>query len=805
MSVQLIDSAGRPLVGTDGFLLPHARTFSSVLNGVWKTYSHRFDEAMRDSKENAQAMRRDAYYIGLVQERVTPTTNLPHTIRVEDAADPEQVRVRDDIARCVARVPHWTWLAQNLMEAFWFGRAGVQLRWANAHDGWGVADHRPVHGDKIQFRWDGTPAVMLNASAGADAAVQDPGSVILTDAGAWAMLLDKPARRDRFVVHRHRVEDADFFAPEMGGGVGGVGLRHMVYWSGWMRTEAVTWMLAFLESVGMMDLMVFNYPTGNPAAQLRAEDNARAISGKVALAVPRGPTETYAAVETISASAAGVDTLRNLVEGYYERHIERVAVGQTLSSGTEGGGLGGSGVASLHRDTKFQLIKSDARNLAETLSTDLVGPMVRLRHPTATFRVWLELVLPDPEAKEKLAAGKTLVDMGVKVKLSELYAAAGYTEPGDGDATVGGQEDAPPADPADDGGVQPGPGDGGGGDVPPEEMAAWIEAAAEGLDVDEPDEPAAVVSALYQHDDDGAELYAVEWRSYTDPATGRPGWKSAGGLVRYTDPRTDEPAGPQTDPTPAGQPPARTAARPSRPSDEELATGPRKSIKPGVDRVTAGGRDYAVKARTGDALGPVAEAMASAFAAELGVSVPVSELRAVGGTPAVVTPWVAGTPLADIPKADRAAALAAVPKAEIDKQMLFDYLVHHTDVHEGNFIVGDGAFYGIDKEFSFGNMGGKRASVGTTFKPPRHLGDLTPHPDPDTYTLDPVVMKDLAEKALAAAATLPPAEAKVVRRRAEILAAVAAGGDTSVRRLKQVAAQGHPNPVVGAFRNLFGF
>ena len=51
----------------------HVTTFAGVINSISRLYSQRFDEAMRNSKEDALAMRRDCYIRALLNERKRPT------------------------------------------------------------------------------------------------------------------------------------------------------------------------------------------------------------------------------------------------------------------------------------------------------------------------------------------------------------------------------------------------------------------------------------------------------------------------------------------------------------------------------------------------------------------------------------------------------------------------------------------------------------------------------------------------------------------------------------------------------------
>ena len=64
------------LLGPDGqpmrrFPVSHEETFGSIYNQSTRVYRWTFDEALRHSETNAQAMRRDAFLMDCLRERAT--------------------------------------------------------------------------------------------------------------------------------------------------------------------------------------------------------------------------------------------------------------------------------------------------------------------------------------------------------------------------------------------------------------------------------------------------------------------------------------------------------------------------------------------------------------------------------------------------------------------------------------------------------------------------------------------------------------------------------------------------------------
>lgn len=240
---RLQDRNGEAIEDEDGFLLPHFRTFAAIWNTFTRTYRYNWDEAVKHSAANALTMRRDAFVTGCLQERYLQVAQLPWHLEPENANDPNQSTITAALTDILKATDRWHHFTMQLVEAIWYGRFANQIRWdaipVNGQTRLAVTDHRPVNGDKIQFGFDGTPRVMVHAAD----ATKLPGaadSIIFGDRGPMLELKD-PRWRQRFVIHKHIPNDADYFEGELAGGVHGVGLRSMIYWLWWLRDEMLGW------------------------------------------------------------------------------------------------------------------------------------------------------------------------------------------------------------------------------------------------------------------------------------------------------------------------------------------------------------------------------------------------------------------------------------------------------------------------------------------------------------------------------------------------------------------------------------
>lgn len=450
--------AGRELTDGRGMLVPHVRTFNALYNAFSRVYSSRWDEAVRHGRENAAAMLHDAFFRALLQERFKPLQRW----KWEVEADPDEVpkgkgkdpysEDREEVRRQLEAVVRRTRQLQHVKYltgwgAGWYGRYGVQVRYdTDAVGGFPrkvVGWWEPVNGDKLHADWDGRWGVMVRPGAG----IPKEYTVKTFDNVGPVLLLDRPELRQRFVVNQHEIEDADYLEALGAGRRYGVGLRDFSYWSWWLRDEMLSWLTDFMEKVGSLGLILFYYDESNPTSKANAETAAKDIRGRSALAVPRprGNDKQTSAVEVIPANMTGVGFLKEIIADYFERHIERLFVGQSLSAGEGKSGLEGDGRAEFAKDTKFNLLASDADNQAETFTRDLILPLQGLNFREAPWRYRWKYLVPDPEADVKLDAWSKVKDV-LPVKADELRETVGWSKPGEGDEVVGGPQAVPGAD-----------------------------------------------------------------------------------------------------------------------------------------------------------------------------------------------------------------------------------------------------------------------------------------------------------------------------------------------------------------------
>lgn len=427
--------------------LPHIVSFS----GLQSTISHVYrnpDEAVRNSLENARIMRADCAIMECLEARQRATALLGWHLEPEDPDDPRQKELVTDLTKALNELPNFTEYRRNLLEAIWAGRAAVQNQYGFVHragkrytcvTGW-----RPIHGDKLAFRFDDgsgkhddadigikvTPAWNLGDAVAGDRKIE------ITEQGPAYFL--EPWERSMMVVHKHTIEDGVYEDPISAGRIHGVGIRDRIYWCWVQKQETMSQLMEVIQRTGS-GITIYWYPAGNPEAREQMEQVAAEHTGQNLILMPRmsgDPALDAYGIDRIEPSTAGIEAMKGIIHEFFGHQIKRYILGQILSSESAATGLG-SGVADLHQDTFLQIVRYDAVKLEETLTRELVEPLKMFNAPKfrdVLVRFKIETQAQDTDAK--LQAVRTAWDMGAKIKEQDVMDLVGLSMPTEDDAVL---------------------------------------------------------------------------------------------------------------------------------------------------------------------------------------------------------------------------------------------------------------------------------------------------------------------------------------------------------------------------------
>lgn len=448
--------------------IPHVYTFQGILSSISKVYRPS-DEALKHSFDNARFMRNDPTVMECVEQRQRSLALLDWHLEPDDADDPEQVALCDELKAIIEATPRFMQYRENLSHAVWYGRYAVAHKFAwkdvRGHRRIVVNRWKPVHGDKLVFRFDDGShehddeqiGIRVSSHYSTDGKIADrwrvhdlasdgrDGGIGLTDRGLAYFL--SPWERPLLAVHKHYIEDGEFDDPTNAGRIHGVGIRSRIYWVWYQKQELLAWLMEFLER-SAFGMELWFYPWGNDEARekMRTAAQERVGQGRNVVLVPKplGDEGMAYGVEHMETGMAGADVVHKILTEYFGHLMKRYILGQTLTSEAGSTGLG-SNLATVHLNTYQQIIEYDATNLEETLTTDLVQPLLRFnfaRWADCPIRFRIDTEAADVEAK--LNGWKTAWEMGVKLRSQDVMDLIGASVPDEGDEVLdkAGQEQA---------------------------------------------------------------------------------------------------------------------------------------------------------------------------------------------------------------------------------------------------------------------------------------------------------------------------------------------------------------------------
>lgn len=480
------DMSGAKRYGPEsGMAVPHVLSMQAVMGSAWQTYFHgQYDEAIRDSQANADAMRNDPFIRRLVDERKHAVCSLKASIEVDNERDPWQKAMKDSLTQQWKSIPNSYDLNWYMLEAEWYGRYGAQFSWMKKNmdlpalpQAGGAAPglpailgapsgrekrqvlamrwHIPYEGDKIGYDYEGCPYVLVSSQAATKLASQGASIDSIPDiharsmeygyttAGGKALFLRTPSWRQRFAIHAGEILDSPFLNAEQGDQIHGVGIRSVIYWYWWLRDEFLSNVSDWCARVGN-GVRVWYYDAGNPASEAAIDQAARDQSNQnVNIKIPRTPgSDAQEGVEFIDTSSQGSDLLLRLVQ-HVEEHIQLYVVGQSMSQGSQennGSGFGDRGRADFAVNTKWQITKRSATKYGDTMTNDVLSVMKQWSFPPDLQEIPARVVysVDTPDVGKYMDSVKTFCDLGGKVREESVRNTLGLESPHEGDAVLGG-------------------------------------------------------------------------------------------------------------------------------------------------------------------------------------------------------------------------------------------------------------------------------------------------------------------------------------------------------------------------------
>jgi phage gp29-like protein len=167
-----------------------------------------------------------------------------------------------------------------------------------------------------------------------------------------------------WIMHQHGKAQTGYLAR--------MGICRVLIWPFIYKHYAIGDFAEFLETYGLPIILGKYYQGATPAEKSSLMRAVTALGHDARAIMPK---EMELEIQKITSSGDG--SVHLAMVDWAERAQSKAILGQTLSAEAKATGMG-SGVADLHADVRHDILKADARQIAGTLTRDLIYPLLTL-------------------------------------------------------------------------------------------------------------------------------------------------------------------------------------------------------------------------------------------------------------------------------------------------------------------------------------------------------------------------------------------------------------------------------------------
>jgi len=227
--------------------------------------------------------------------------------------------------------------------------------------------------------------------------------------------------REKFIFHANRAT-----------GLGALrgGLYRGLSWYFLFTNYTIKDWMTFMDIYGIPLRLGKFKPTADDSSRQVLKEAVKNLGADAAAVISEDTT-----IEFIESKLSGNHNLfENAVE-FFNRQKSKRVLGQTLT--TEQGKSGSYSLGNVHDRVRFDILQFDCAMLDETLTRDLIVPLVKANFGEKKRYPRFVTDMDDRESKaSRLERLDTLYKMGLAVPVAQLYEAAGIARPSDSDEVV---------------------------------------------------------------------------------------------------------------------------------------------------------------------------------------------------------------------------------------------------------------------------------------------------------------------------------------------------------------------------------
>ncbi|MCK3654904.1 hypothetical protein A4G19_03710 [Pasteurellaceae bacterium Macca] len=285
---------------------------------------------------------RDSSIAANIQTRKRSLLTLDWRIAEPRNATPAEEKLREEVEAFFYQFINLEDVMMDLMDAVGHGFSALEIEWQQVGDKWAIKALHPR--PQSWFRLDKDDNLLLKTPSNSEG---------------------EPLQPFGWVVHCHKSRSV---------GLARLGLYRSLAWLYMFKHYSVHDFAEFLELYGM-PIRIGKYGAGATNEEKRTLLRALAQIGHNAAGImPEGMNVELHNVAT--GTSAGNNPFLQMVD-WCEKSIARLILGQTLTSGADGKSSTNA-LGNVHNEVRRDLLISDAKQLAQTLTQQLILPYLQI-------------------------------------------------------------------------------------------------------------------------------------------------------------------------------------------------------------------------------------------------------------------------------------------------------------------------------------------------------------------------------------------------------------------------------------------
>lgn len=306
---------------------------------------------------------RDLHLLAEMSKRKRTVAKLDWSIKAPKNADANEQKYTDAISELIGVIENFEDIITNSLDAIGKGYSCHELHWVREGNVWLIND----------MQWHVPQRFIIDPFNQRELLLAGNG---LSD--------DEPLWENAWLVHTHKAKSGYLVRG---------GLHRALVWSYVFKNYSVRDLAEFLEIYGL-PLRLGTYPAGATNGEkmtlLRAVMD---IGHRAAGIIPQGMM-----IDFKEAAKGSSDPFMDMIK-WCEMSQSKAILGGTLTSQADGKSSTNA-LGKVHDDTRIEIRDSDAKQLASSISRDVIGALMRINYPNVSPRRYPKFVFDLAETED---------------------------------------------------------------------------------------------------------------------------------------------------------------------------------------------------------------------------------------------------------------------------------------------------------------------------------------------------------------------------------------------------------------------